>query len=99
MTTLFIALGGLFLAVFGAAAIDPRRASMTKLLVMGAIAASIGLASLPAEAQTRSVAAGVRAVASYSVPTAGQDSTAPVRSANRAGGQKCWYVLDVLLCD
>ena len=95
----FVALGGLLLAVLGAAAIHPQRASMNKLLAIGAIAATLGLPSLHAEAQTRGLAAGVRPVASYSAPTAGQDSTASAGSANRAGGQKCWYVLDVLLCD
>ncbi len=72
---------------------------MKKLLAIGTVAATLGLAGLPAEAQTRSVAAGARPVATFSAPTAVQDSTAPARSATRAGGQKCWYVLDVLLCD
>ena len=99
MSALFIAFGGLFLAVLGAAAIDPQQASVKKLLAVGVIAATLGLAGFPAEAQTRSVTAGVRPVASYGAPTAGQDSTASARSANRTGSQKCWYVLDVLLCD
>ena len=50
MTTLFVALGGLFLAVLGAAALDPQQASMKKLLAVGAIVATLGLAGLPAEA-------------------------------------------------
>lgn len=99
MTTLFVALGGLVLAVLGAAALDPNQGSMKKLLAVGAVVATLGLAGHPAEAQARSVAAGVRPAATYSAPAAGHDNAAPARNANRAGGQKCWYVLDVLLCD
>lgn len=97
MTTLLVALGGLILAVLGAAAVDSRQAGMKKWVAVGALAATLGLAGLPADAQTRS--AGVRSAASYSAPVSGHDGAAPARSANRATGQKCWYVLDVLLCD
>jgi len=99
MTTLFVALGGLALAVLGAAAMDPRQTGMKTLLAVGAVAITLGLAGLPAEAQTRTAAAGVRPVASYTAPVAGHGATASAQSANRAGGQKCWYVLDVLLCE
>jgi len=98
MTTLLVALGGLVLAVLGAAAMDPRQTGMKKLMTVAAVAAILGLAGLPAEAQTRTASAGVRPVASYTAPVAGHGRAASAQSANRAGGQKCWYVLDVLLC-
>ncbi len=99
MATLLVALGGLALALLGAAAVDPREAGLRKLLAIGAIAMTLGLAGLPAQAETPDPAAGVRPAASYTAPAANRDSAPTTDSASRTGAQKCWYVLDVLLCD
>ena len=85
ITTLFVALGGLALAVLGAAVLDPQRTGMKSLLAVGAVAvALLALGALPAEAQSRTAAAGVRPVASYTAPVGGHGSTASAQSANRA---------------
>ena len=68
---------------------------MQKALAIAAIAASLGLASLPANAMG-SLANRHAAPVSAKVQTlASQDQQA----GQSNDGKKCWYVLDVLLCE
>jgi hypothetical protein len=87
---------------------------MRKALAIAALALSVGMAGTPAQAQTyvvngraasaaevkhlvsHGIPAGQWAVTGFAITAAGNGRDAP-RPARL--GRKCWYVLDVQLCD
>jgi len=70
---------------------------MKTTFAIAAILGTLSLASLPAHAQSSGVTGrgASRAAAISTIADVKQDQQA----ANRDGGKKCWYVLDVLLCE
>jgi len=66
---------------------------MNKLLAIAAVAGILGFATLPVHAQVRAASS---PAAQHVVTHSPRPHVTPVQ---QTAGKKCWYVLDVLLCD